>query len=59
MPTPTVLPRDYILPMKNSLPSPLYFVKRGDLVDADSIIMIKMVLSRRFLVSILKEIMIS
>jgi hypothetical protein len=32
-------------------------VKRGDLIDIDSIIMIKTLLSRRFLVSILKEIM--
>jgi hypothetical protein len=37
-----------------SPPSPLYYVKRGDLIDIDSIIMIKMLLSRRILDSILR-----
>jgi hypothetical protein len=37
-----------------SPPSPLYFVKRGDLIDIDLIMMIKMLLSRRFLVSIVR-----
>jgi hypothetical protein len=41
--------------LKYSPPSPLYFVKRGDLIDIDSNMMIKMILSRRFLISILRE----
>jgi hypothetical protein len=38
-----------------SPPSPLYFVKRGDLIDMDSNMIIKMLSSRRFLISILRE----
>jgi hypothetical protein len=43
-----------LLSFINSPPSPLYFIKRGDLIDIDLIIMIKMLLSRRFLVSMLR-----